>query len=529
MTHKILVSDKLSEDGLDVFRAAGFEVDHLPEITQEEIAERIGQYDAWVIRSRSKATAEILARADRLRVVGRAGVGVDNVDIAAASARGVIVMNTPGGNTISTAEHTIAMIMSAARMIPQAHASMASGLWDKKSFMGVELQKKTLGIIGFGRIGQEVAVRMKAFDMAVMASDPFVSEDRGKQLGVALATIDEIVEKADFITLHAPLSPETKNVVNAERIARMRKGVRIVNCARGGLVDEAALAEALCSGKVAAAAFDVFEKEPLPDDSPLRGAPNMIHTPHIAASTTEAQENVAIQVAEQIVDVLANDKVRNAINAPSIAPEVLRALHPYLQLCEKLGRFAAQFETQRVRRITCIYSGSVLDYPTEPLTTAFAKGWIEPTTDRPVNYVNALPILRERGIEILETRSSHQFRYSNLLTIETEHEDGSTNSVSGSVFDASHGRLVRVNDKAFVAHPAGNMVVIENEDVPGIIGSVGTYFGNKQVNIAEMTWGRRENDPHAMTIINIDGEVSPAMLDEIRALPNIVDARLIRM
>ena len=529
MQHKVLVSDKVSEDGLEVFRKAGIHVDHLHEITQEQIAECIGEYDGWVIRSRSKATAAILERAGKLRVIGRAGVGVDNVDIEAASNRGIIVMNTPGGNTISTAEHTIAMIMSVARLVPQAHASMAGGKWDKKSFTGVELCNKVLGIIGFGRIGQEVAKRMKSFDMQVLAYDPFVSQDRTKQLGVQLATIDEIVEQADFITLHAPLSPETRNLINAERISRMKQGVRLVNCARGGLVDEAALADALRAGKVAGAAFDVFETEPLPADSPLRGIPTMIMTPHIAASTTEAQENVAIQVAEQIVDVLVNSKVRNAINAPSIAPEVLKALHPYLQLCEKLGRFAAQYETRRATRVTCSYSGSILEFPTEPLTTAFAKGWIEPTTDRPVNYVNALPILRERGVEILETRSSHQFRFSNLMTIITEHEDGSKNRVSGSVFEPDHGRIVMVNDKAFVAHPRGNMIVIENNDVPGIIGSVGTYFGNKGINIAEMTWGRRENDPHAMTIINVDNDVTPQMLGEIRALPDILSARLIRM
>ncbi|MBI5153946.1 phosphoglycerate dehydrogenase [Candidatus Poribacteria bacterium] len=529
MTYRVLVSDKLSEDGLEVLRKAGFEVDHLPEITQQEILGKIGGYDAWVVRSRSKATAEILEKGVKLRVVGRAGVGVDNVDVTAASRMGIIVMNTPGGNTISTAEHTIAMIMALSRKIPAADSSMHAGKWDKKSFMGVELNKKTLGVIGMGRIGQEVAKRMRAFGMTVMAFDPFVAGDRMKQTGAETATVDEICRSADFITVHTPLSPETKHLINAERIGTMKKGVRIVNCARGGIVDEKALAEALTSGKVAGAALDVFESEPLAADHPLLKAPNVVLTPHIAASTVEAQENVAIQVAEQIVDLFKNNNVHNAVNAPSVDPEVLRVLAPYLRLCEKLGKFSAQFCRAKVKRITCKYSGAALHYPTEPLTTAFAKGWIEPSTDRPVNYVNALPIVHERGIEVLETRRSETDRFTNLMTIVTEHEDGAVNRISGSVFEPDHGRIVMVNDKTFAAIPRGNLVVIENQDVPGIIGTVGTFFGNRKMNIAEMTWGRREEENLAMTIINVDGDVTEAMLDEIRKLPNIVSARLIKL
>jgi D-3-phosphoglycerate dehydrogenase len=481
------------------------------------------------VRSRSKATADIIEKAERLRVIGRAGVGIDNVDVPAATKRGIVVMNTPGGNTISTAEHSIAMIMAVARMIPQADASMKSGKWDKKSFMGVELRGKTLGVLGVGRIGQEVARRMKAFQMSVIAYDPFVSKDRMKQIGCEPVTIDELCERADFITVHSPLSPETKYILNAERFAKVKKTVRVVNCARGGIIDEAALADALREGRVAGAALDVFESEPIPADHPLRGLPNVILTPHIAASTVEAQENVAIQVAEQIVEALVNHNIMNAVNAPSLDPEVLKALRPYLRLCEKLGRFAAQFDRQRVVRITCRYSGSILNYPTEPLTTAFAKGWIEPSTDRPVNYVNALPILQERGIELLETRRSEQYRYSNLMTIVTEHEDGSENVVSGSVFDPDHGRIVLVNDKTFVAVAEGTLVVIENDDVPGIIGIVGTFFGERGLNIAEMTWGRKEQDTTAMTIINVDGEVSDDDLAAIGGLPRIRSARLIRL
>ncbi|MDK2971351.1 MAG: D-3-phosphoglycerate dehydrogenase / 2-oxoglutarate reductase [Candidatus Sumerlaeota bacterium] len=532
MTYKILVSDKLSEDGLEVLRKAGFEVDHLPEITQEEIRECIAKYHAWVIRSRSKATAEILEKAENLKVVGRAGVGVDNVDIDAASKRGIIVMNTPGGNTISTAEHAISMMMALARKIPAADASMKAGKWDKKSFMGAELRGKTLGVFGLGRIGQEVCKRMRAFDMSILAYDPFVSTEAMKHLGVETASIDEICRRADFITIHTPMSPETKKMINAERLAMMKKTCRVVNCARGGIVDEAALADALKNGTIAGAALDVFEHEPIGADHPLMGLTNAVLTPHIAASTVEAQENVAIQVAEQILDVLLNSKITNAVNAPSIDPKILDSLKPFLRLAEKLGAFAAQFSQGRPKRLTCRYSGSVLEYPLQPLTTAFAKGFLQTTTDRPINYVNALPILAERGIEILETRSSSQFRYRNLLTLAVETEDGVEDIFAGTVFEPDHGRIVMVNDKSFVAHPEGNLVVVENEDVPGVIGQVGTFFGKESINIAEMTWGRVEDGAgkgHAMTIINIEGPITSGQLAELRKLPNIKSARLIRL
>ncbi len=529
MTYKVLVSDKLSEDGLEVFRKAGFDVDHLPEITQEEILNTIHEYDAWVVRSRSRATAPILEKADKLRVIGRAGVGIDNVDVDAASKRGIIVMNTPGGNTISTAEHAISMMMAIARKIPAADASMKAGKWDKKAFMGVELRGKTLGVLGLGRIGQEVCKRMKAFSMDILAYDPFVSPEVMKQLGVEPGTVDEICKSADFITIHTPLSPETKKLINAERLATMKKTCRIVNCARGGIVDEEALAEALTAGTIAGAALDVFENEPIATDHPLRDVANVILTPHIAASTVEAQENVAIQVANQIVDVLLNNNITNALNAPSIDPKVLVSLKPYLTLCEKLGAFAAQFHNGRVKSLTTRYSGAVLEYPQTPLTTAFAKGFVEPATDSPVNYVNARHIINERGIEIFETTRSHQYRFSNLVTLIVEYQDGTINQFSGTVFEPDHGRIVIVNDKTFVAVPSGNLFVIENNDVPGIIGSVGTFFGKKGLNIAEMTWGRREEDKHAMTIINIDGEVDDSLLAEVRKLPDILSARLIRL
>lgn len=529
MTIKILVSDKLSDDGLEVLRNAGFDVDHTPEITQDGIKECIGQYDAWIVRSRSKATADIIECGDKLKVIGRAGVGVDNVDIEAASRRGIIVMNTPGGNTISTAEHAISMMMAIARKIPAADASMKAGKWDKKAFMGVELRNKTLGIFGLGRIGQEVCRRMKAFDMKVLGFDPFVSDEILNHLGVEKAEVDDICKRADFITIHTPLSTETKNLINAERLKIMKKTARIVNCARGGIIDEAALAAALEAGEIAGAAFDVFENEPLAEDSPLRKLDSVVLTPHIAASTVEAQQNVAIQIAEQIVDVLANNKILNAINAPSIDPKDLETLQPYLNICEKIGRFAAQFCEGRVKRLTCRYSGSIMDYPLQPLTTAFAKGFVDPTTDHPVNYVNALPLLAERGVEILETRRTGQFRYRNLMSLVVETEDGTESVFGGTVFEPDHGRIVMVNDKHFVAVPEGTLVVVENEDVPGVVGKVGTFFGERNLNITEMTWGRVPHDTHAMTIINIDGELPADLLTELRKLAHVRSARLIKL
>ncbi|MGF1571865.1 MAG: phosphoglycerate dehydrogenase [Sumerlaeia bacterium] len=529
MTHKILVSDKLSDDGLNVFKDAGFEVHHLPEITQDEIKATIHEYDGWVVRSRSRATAEILVNAHKLRVIGRAGVGIDNVDVVAASKRGIIVMNTPAGNTISTAEHAISMMMSLARKIPAADASMREGKWDKKSFMGVELRGKTLGILGFGRIGQEVAQRMKAFQMTVIAYDPFVTTDGMKHAGVSPASVDEICRTADFITIHTPLSAETKNLINAESLKTMKKSVRIVNCARGGIIDEQALAEALNNGTIAGAALDVFESEPIPEDHVLRNVKNIVITPHIAASTVEAQENVAIQVAEQIVDVLKNNKITNALNAPSIEPRILESLKPYLDLCEKLGSFIAQFSGKRATKITTSFSGTVRDFPLSPLTTAVCKGFVETSTDNPVNYVNAQHILQERGIEIVETSRSHQFRFSNLMAIDVTYDDGTENSVAGTVFDPDHGRIVMVNGKTFVALPEGNLIVLENNDVPGIVGSVGTFMGQRNLNISEMTWGRHKDDHKAMTVINIEGDVQDEHLTEIKQLKDIVDARLIRL
>jgi D-3-phosphoglycerate dehydrogenase len=529
VTERILISDKISDDGVAVFEKAGFHVDHLPEITQDEIRERIHEYSGWVIRSRSRATAEIIERADKLRVIGRAGVGVDNVDTAAATRKGIIVMNTPGGNTTSTAEHTISMMLSLARKIPQAHMSMTKGQWDKKSFMGVELNGKTLGVFGLGRIGQEVVKRMRSFNMHILGYDPFLSTDRMRELGVEACTVDEICERADFLTVHTPMTPETKDLINAERLGKMKKSARLVNCARGGIINEDALLAALQKKQIAGAALDVFVSEPIAEDHPFRKLDNVVLAPHIAASTVEAQENVALQVAEQIVEVLKGGMIRNAVNAPSVDPEILPTLGPFMDLIEKLGHFASQYRKGRAKKLTCRYSGSVLQYPLMPLTVSAIKGFLKSTSDIPVNFINAQHILKDRGVELVETRHSEVFQYQNLMTVEVENEDGSKTVIAGTLFTRNHPRIVLLNDKHFDAVPEGNMVVIENEDVPGIIGRVGTVMGDNGINIGQMTWGRVESDKSAMTIINVDAPIGEEVMTKLRGLQGIKSVDLVSL
>ena len=523
----ILVSDAISEEGLTILRSSGFEVVYKPEITPEDLVKEIPGYDGLVIRSRTNVTAEVLKAAKKLKVVGRAGVGLDNVDVKTATKMGVIVMNTPGGNTVSTAEQSFAMLMSVARWIPQASQSMHEGRWDKKKYTGVELNNKVLGIVGLGRIGSEVAKRGLVFGMQVMAYDPFMSAEVSKRLGITPATVDEICQRADFITVHTPLNDQTRGILGAEQFAKMKKTVRIVNCARGGIVDEAALLEALKSGRIAGAALDVFSEEPLPKDHAFRSVDNLVLTPHLGASTGEAQEGVAKEVAEQIVDALSGKTVRNAANAPSVDPAILAQIQPYIELSRRLGRFMAQFVGGPVKELRVGFSGSVLDYPTAPVATAAVIGFLEPITDLPVNFVNAGPIAQERGIEVIEEKSSKLYHFANLITLEAVTDAGAKTSVGGTLFTTETPRIVMVNDKFFDVVPDGNLIVIENRDVPGIIGSVGTLLGTHKINIAQMTWGRTKPGTDAITVINVDQEVPKAVLEEIAAQPNILSSRLI--
>ena len=526
---RILVSDAISEEGLGILKAGGFEVDYIPDITPEDLVKEIGKYDALVIRSRTNVTAEVLNAAKNLKAVGRAGVGLDNVDVPTATKRGVIVMNTPGGNTISTAEHSFAMLTSLARNIPQANAAMHQGKWDKKKYVGVELHNKTLGIVGMGRIGGEVAKRALAYGMHVMAYDPFISQEVAKRLGVTMATVDEIAEKADFITVHAPLNDATRGIIGPKQFAMMKQGVRIVNCARGGIVDEEALLEALQSGKVAGAALDVFGKEPLSAESPFRSLDNVILTPHLGASTSEAQEGVAKEVAEQIVDALSGRTIRNAANAPSVDPAILEQIRPYIDLAQRMGRFMSQFMTVPAKELKVYFSGSVLDFPVSPITTAAVIGFLEPLTEGSVNFVNAPSIAVDRGIDVVELKSTKVYDFSNLITLEIVGDDDSRVWIGGSLLTSRNARIVMLNDKFFDVVPEGNLIVIENRDVPGIIGAVGTLLGRHKINIAQMTWGRTEPGSDAITVINVDQDLPKEAIDEIAALPNIISARIIHI
>lgn len=527
---RILVSDSLSDEGIGILKAAGFEVDHIPDISQEDIAKEISKYDALVIRSRTTVTPEILNNATNLKVVGRAGVGLDNVDIPTATQKGIIVMNTPGGNTVSTAEHTMAMMTSLARSIPQADRGMHEGRWEKKKFVGVELYNKTLGICGMGRIGSEVIKRALAYGMKVMAYDPFINEEAVKRLGVTKATVDEICQQADFITVHSPLNAQTKGLLNKERFAMMKKGVRVLNCARGGIIDEAALLEALNNGTVAGAALDVFETEPLPADHPFRSMDNVIMTPHLGAATSEAQQGVARDVAEQIVDVLKGNMIRNAVNAPSVDPAILEQVQPYVDLARRMGRFMSQYVSSPAKSLMVYYSGSVLDFPVESITNAAVIGFLEPMTEGSVvNFVNAASIARDRGIEVIEQTSNKLYNFANLITVEVTCEDGSKQFVGGTLFTKDTPRIVVLNDKFFDVEPDGELVVIENKDVPGIIGNVGQVLGRHNVNISQMTWGRTQPGSDAITVINVDQPVSEETIKEIEGLPNVLSARIIRI
>ncbi|MBN1900753.1 phosphoglycerate dehydrogenase [Candidatus Sumerlaeota bacterium] len=525
---KILVADKIASEGLEILKDGGnFEVVYKPEVTQDELAQIIGDFDALVVRSRAKAPAAVLEKGKNLKVVGRAGVGVDNVDVATATRLGVIVMNTPDGNTISAAEHAFSLLMAMARNIAFADKTMKEGKWEKKILTGVELYGKTLGVIGLGRIGKAVALRALAFEMRVLCFDPVVSPEEIEKIRLIPATLEEIIKESDFITIHTPLNDKTRGMIGEEQFKYMKKTARIINCARGGIVDETAVLKALDEGKIAGAALDVFTTEPLPEDSPLRKNPRLLLTPHLGASTVEAQEKVALQVAQQIVTYLKGGEVINAINAPSVDPSLLSIMRPYLNLAEKLGKFVSLYAEDRAAKINCEYSGAVLDYPLAPITTAAAKGFLEPMAEFPVNYINALKLAQERGMEIVETKISTSHQYANLISIEVTLEDGNKVKAAGTLYTKDMPRIVLLNDRHFNAIPEGNMLVIKNKDIPGVIGAVATILGKHKINIADMTWGRSKPHGDAMTIINTDQEITPNIVEEIAKEKNVLNVKFI--
>jgi len=526
---KVLVADPISERGISELAAGGaLEVTVKTGLKEDQLLEIIPQFAALVVRSQTKATSRLINAATNLKVIGRAGVGVDNVDVEAATKRGVIVMNTPGGNTISTAEHTFSLLVSIARSIPQAHATVKAGKWDRKSFEGVELYAKSLAILGMGRIGSEVARRAMAFGMRVLAYDPYLSVSRARALQVELIeNLDDILPLADFITLHMPSTPETNHMLDARRLALCKKGVRIVNCARGGLVEESALYDALKSKHVAAAALDVYEVEPPPADFPLRDLPNIVFTPHLGASTAEAQENVGIEVAQQIRSALLDGEIRNAVNMPNIDAKTYVLIKPYLTLGDKLGRFVAQIAPKRNDKIVITYGGGANDLPTDSITRSILAGFLKSAGGEEINSVNVRSMAAGLGLEVSEVKSSEQTDFNEWLHVAVFSGEAKT-SAAGTFFGHTP-RIVRVNSQPVEATPSGIILVLENDDVPGIVGRLGTLLGSHKVNIAGMSLSRNEAGGRALTMLNLDTAPDQKILDELLAIGNIHSARVIQL
>jgi D-3-phosphoglycerate dehydrogenase len=522
---KVLISDALSPRAADVLATRGIEVDLLPGLPAEELKARIGSYDGLAVRSATKVTSGLLARAERLKVIGRAGIGVDNIDVAAATQRGIVVMNTPYGNSITAAEHTIAMLFALCRQIPAADRSTQAGKWEKSRFMGVELTGKTLGIIGCGNVGSIVAERALGLRMKVIAYDPFLSPERAIDLGIEKVSVDELLPRADFITLHTPLTEATKDLIDAGTFAKMKPGVRLINCARGGLVVENDLASALDSGHVAGAAIDVFVDEPAVKN-PLFGRDNVVATPHLGAATTEAQENVALQIAEQMADFLLTGAVSNAVNMPSLTAEEARRLSPYMKLAEQLGSFAGQLTETGIISVGIEYEGAIAELNVKPLTAIALTGLLSPQLAA-VNMVNAPVICRERDIRISETRRVEPVDYQTLIRVIVTTERR-RREVAGTLFGGDKPRLVSVEGIALEAQLGGNMLFVRNYDKPGFIGALGNALGAAEVNIATFHLGRTAPGKDAIALVEIDQALTPAILDTVRALPNVIQVKALR-
>lgn len=521
---KVLIADKLSPQAIDVFKQRGVEADVKTGLKPEELIAIAGEYDGIAVRSATKITADVLKAAKKLRVVGRAGIGVDNVDVPAATASGVVVMNTPFGNSVTTAEHTISLMMAMARQIPEANASTHAGKWEKNKFMGVELAGKTLGLIGCGNIGSIVADRAQGLKMKVMVYDPFMSKERADAIHVEKVEFDNLLERADFITLHTPLTDTTKNILNKNTLSMCKKGVRIVNCARGGLINEADLKAALESGHVAGAALDVFEEEPAKSNI-LFGMPQVVCTPHLGASTTEAQENVAVQVAEQMADYLTSGAVTNALNIPSMSAEDAAKLKPYLLLADQLGSFAGQLTETGLKQVTIEYEGQAAKLNTKPLTAVALKGLLTPIIDN-VNMVNAPIVAKERNIEVSAISHERTSHYQTMIRI-TVTTEKRTRTVAGTLF-GDKPRIVEVNGITLEAGLGNRMLYVNNDDKPGFIGALGTLLGKHKINIAYFHLGRNNQHDEAVALVEIDQPVSQDVLAEIAALPSVKQVKALQ-
>jgi len=525
---RILVCDGLEKTGVDKLRSAsGVTVDEEPSIDGDELARIIGVYDALIVRSKSRVTADLIDRATNLRVVGRAGTGVDNIDVGAATQRGIVVMNAAAGNTVTTAEHTMAMLLSLARQIPQAVNSTRAGRWEKGKFLGVELMGKTLGIIGLGRIGAAVAERARAFGMGILAYDPYFTTEAAHELGIDMIALDDLIARADFITLHTPLTDETRYLINAAAIDKMKSGVRLVNCARGGLIDERALADAIRAGKVAGAALDVFEQEPTPVENPLLALDQVITTPHLGASTTEAQLGVATMIAEQVLDYLKHGTVRGAVNMPAVSAELLAAIGPYITLGEKIGLFQGQVFGHDLREVAIEYSGEVTEHDVKPITHAVVAGLLGPVIER-VNMVNAAIVAEQRGIKISESLSRRARDFASMIRVRAVTSERES-EVAGALFGRRDGRIVRINGFNLEAIPKGHMLFLFNRDQPGVLGSIATFIGENNVNIGRLYLGRKKIGESALALIQIDQPMSDETLSALAALSGVISVKQVKL
>ena len=521
---KILVSDKVSGQGIEILQQA-HEVDVRHNLSLDELIAIIPQYDALVVRSETKATRAVIEAATNLKVIGRAGVGVDNIDIQAATEKGIMVINAPDGNTIAAAEHTMAMMLALARNVPQAYRSMKEGKWERSKFMGVEMRGKTLGVIGLGRIGTGVAKRALSFDMRVIGYDPFISEETAQDLGIELTELNQIYAKADFITLHMPLTAETKHLLNEEAFSKMKKGIRIVQCARGGLIDEWALAKAIEAGIVAGAALDVFEKEPCAADNPLLKLGNVILTPHLGASTEEAQVGVAVDVAEGILAALNGDPVTTAVNMPPVPHQVMQFIKPYFQLVEKMGTLAVYLAEGRIQTIEVEYKGEIGEVDSKMLTVAILKGVLNPILQESVNYINAPTVAKSRGIKVREIKSEETENFANLISVRVRTDKGE-NRVAGTLF-GHEGRIVMIDGYRVDVTPKGYLLIVPHNDNPGMIGSVGCLLGEKKINIMSMQVVRTEQVGKSIMFLEVESDICNDTLLKIKALNGIMGAKLV--
>jgi len=525
MSHNILVCDEIAAEGLEILKRAGQVETLSATLPEDQLCAKVPPYDALVVRSATKVTDKVIAAAPRLKVIGRAGVGVDNIDVQAATQRGIIVINSPEGNTVAAAEHALALLLSLARNIPQANQSAKAGEWRRSEFMGAEVYQKTLGVVGVGKIGSLVAQRCKAFGMRVLGYDPYLSIERAAQLGIEKVGLDELLATADFVTVHAAKTPETAGLVGAAELAKMKPTARLINCARGGIVDEQALYEALKTGTIAGAALDVFSQEP-PGAIPLFELPNLIATPHLGASTHEAQEKVALDVAEQIVEVLRGGQPRSAVNSPAVPSEVMVQLAPYLHLVEQIGRMHAYFHKRAIRSVELSYSGEIAEWSVAPLTPRFLVGLLSPQFEQPVNTVNARLIAESRGINVAERKTQEPHDYASLISTRVVSE-GCEMTVDGTLFGRADPRIVRVNKYRTDIVPQGLTLFTWHYDRPGVIGKVGTLLGSNRINIAGMQVGREYVGSHALMILSLDNPIPDELIRQIDAMEHIESSTLV--